>query len=176
MPGSSFLIVRGLIGIVIGVLAFLWPGLTMAILVGIFAVYAFVDGVTNLVLGFTGTTRRERSWASVFQGLIGIAAGVIAFARPGITMLALLWLIAAWAIVTGILEIVAAIRLRREITGEWMLMLSGILSVLFGVLIFGFPGAGAVGISWMLGAYAAAAGIALVALGIRLRSHAHVMA
>jgi uncharacterized membrane protein HdeD (DUF308 family) len=92
------------------------------------------------------------------------------FLWPLVTAFVLVILIGAWAIVTGIFEIVAAIRLRKEIAGEWLLALSGVLSVIFGVLVFAFPGAGAVGISWVLGAYAAAAGMVLVALGIRLRS------
>jgi uncharacterized membrane protein HdeD (DUF308 family) len=99
-----------------------------------------------------------------------VAAGVVTFLWPGITALLLIWFIAAWGIVTGILEIAAAIRLRRVISGEWMLALTGILSIVFGILVFAFPRAGAIGISWILGAYAGAAGLLLIALGIRLRS------
>ena len=172
MLGSTFLIVRGIVGIVAGVLAFLWPGLTIAILVGIFALYAVIDGVTNLFLGLTRSPRHERSWALVLEGVVGVTAGVLTFLWPGITALALVWFIAAWAVVTGVFEIAAAIRLRRVMTGEWLLMLSGILSIVFGILVFAFPAAGAVGIAWILGAYAASTGIILVVLGIRLRSHA----
>jgi uncharacterized membrane protein HdeD (DUF308 family) len=170
MLGSTFLIVRGILGILVGVVAFLWPGLTIAVLVGIFALYAVIDGVSNLIFGLTSSTDRTRTWALVAQGFIGIAAGIMAVVWPGITTLALIWFIASWAVVTGILEIAAAIRLRREVTGEWLMMLSGVLSVLFGVMLFAFPLAGAVGIAWLLGSYAAAAGVVLLALGIRLRS------
>ena len=176
MLGSTFLIVRGIVGIVAGILAFLWPGLTIAVLIGIFALYAIIDGVTNLILGSSSSRGHGRSWAVAVQGLIGVAAGVLAFVWPGITALVLVLLIAAWAVVTGIFEIVAAIRLRREITGEWLLLLSGILSIAFGVLVFAFPAAGAVGIAWILGAYAVASGVVLVALGVRLRSRALVSA
>jgi uncharacterized membrane protein HdeD (DUF308 family) len=171
MPESSFLIIRGIVGIVIGVLAFGWPGVTIAVLVGIFAVYAVIDGITNVILGLTKTGRHSRSWVLTAQGVVGIVAGVLTFLWPAVTALALVWFIGAWAIVTGVFEIIAAIRLRKVISGEWLLMLSGVLSVVFGFLIFAFPGAGAVGIAWVLGAYAAAGGAILVALGIRLRSH-----
>jgi uncharacterized membrane protein HdeD (DUF308 family) len=168
MLDPTFLIIRGLLGIVIGVLAFAWPGLTIIALVGIFALYAFIDGAANLVMGLAG--RRGKWWAVALEGLVGIAAGVVTFFWPGITALALIFFIASWAIVTGLLEIVAAIRLRHEISGEWLLMLSGLLSIAFGVLTFASPGAGAVGIAWILGFYAIASGIVLVSLGVRLRS------
>jgi uncharacterized membrane protein HdeD (DUF308 family) len=95
---------------------------------------------------------------------------VIAFLYPGLTALALIFLIAAWALITGVFEIVAAYRLRRVIAGEWMLALSGVLSLLFGVLVFAFPAAGAVGIAWLMGVYAAAAGLLLISLGVQLRT------
>jgi uncharacterized membrane protein HdeD (DUF308 family) len=167
---SSLLLIRGILGIVVGVVAFAWPGITIAVLVGIFGVYAVIDGMTNLVLGLSRTPAHGRSWAQVLQGIVGIAAGVMTFLWPVVTAFVLVIFIGAWAVVTGIFEIVAAIRLRKVITGEWLLALSGVLSVIFGILVFAFPGAGAVGISWVLGIYTAAAGMVLVALGIRLRS------
>jgi uncharacterized membrane protein HdeD (DUF308 family) len=168
MDGSSVLIVRGIVGVVVGIVAFLWPGITIAALVVIFGAYAIVDGITNLVLGFSRTGAHGR-WAHVLQGVVGIAAGVLTFMWPAISALALILFIGAWAIITGVFEIVAAIRLRQVITGEWMLVLSGIVSILFGVLVFAFPVAGAVGISWVLGVYATTAGIILISLGVRLR-------
>jgi uncharacterized membrane protein HdeD (DUF308 family) len=169
MLGSTLLITRGIVGIIIGVLAFMWPGLTIAVLVGIFAMYAVIDGITNLMLGLKKSAQ-GRHWAMVVQGLIGIGAGLLTALWPGITALALVFFIAAWAVLTGIFEIVAAIRLRRLLTGEWLLMLSGVLSIAFGVLVFAFPAAGAVGIAWVLGAYALATGVILVSLGVGLRS------
>jgi uncharacterized membrane protein HdeD (DUF308 family) len=174
MNGSTFLLIRGLVGIVIGFLAVAWPGMTIAVLVAIFGMYAVIDGVTNLIFGLTHTPGHGRSWAHALQGVAGIVAGVLAFIWPGITALALVLFIGAWAIVTGAFEIAAAIRLRRYIRGEWLLALSGVMSVLFGVLVFAFPGAGAVGIAWILGIYAGAAGMVLIALGLRLRSLALV--
>jgi uncharacterized membrane protein HdeD (DUF308 family) len=170
MDGATLLIVRGIVGVVFGLVAFAWPGITIAALVVIFGVYAIIDGVTNLMLGITRRTARNRAWVHALQGIVGIAAGVLTFIWPIVTALVLVLFIASWAIVTGIFEIVAAIKLRKEITGEWMLALSGLLSVAFGVLVFAFPGAGAVGIAWVLGAYAMAAGVILIALGVRLRS------
>ena len=177
MEGSpSLLLVRGILGVAVGVIAFAWPGITLVVLVGIFAAYAILDGITNLFVGMRTSPQRGRSWAQVAQGLVGVAAGVLTMLWPGITALALIWFIGAWAVVTGALEIAAAIRLRRVISGEWMLVLSGVLSIVFGSLVFAFPAAGAVGISWILGAYAAAAGFVLIALAMRLRTQAPAVA
>jgi uncharacterized membrane protein HdeD (DUF308 family) len=172
MDGSSLLLIRGIIGVAIGIVAFAWPGVTIAALVVIFGLYALIDGVTNLMLGLTRRAAHGRSWVHALQGLVGIAAGVLTFIWPGVTALVLVVFIASWAIVTGVIEVVAAIKLRKEISGEWLLALSGFLSVAFGVLVLAFPFAGAVGISWVLGTYAMMGGVVLIALGVRLRSMA----
>lgn len=170
MDSSSLLLIRGIAGVAFGILAFAWPGITIAVLVGIFGLYALIDGALNLFLGLSHRSPQGRTWAHVVQGIFGIAAGILTFMWPGITALVLVIFIGAWAIVTGVFEIIAAIRLRRVITGEWLLALSGVLSVVFGVLVLAFPGAGAIGIAFILGAYAAATGIVLIALAIRLRT------
>jgi len=170
MNGSSFLLIRGIVGVAIGALAILWPGITIAVLVGIFGVYAILDGITNMMLGLSRKEPHTGSWTQAVQGIFGIGAGVVALLWPGTTALVLVLFIGAWAIVTGVLEIVAAVRLRRYISGEWLLALSGFMSALFGILVFAFPGAGAVGIAWILGVYAAAAGMVLIVLGLRLRT------
>ncbi len=167
MEIASFLLIRGVVALLAGFIAFAWPGITIAVLVGIFAGYAIIDGVTSLFLAFSG---HDRVWIHVLQGIVGIAAGVLTFFWPGVTALALIILIAARAIVVGALEIAAAIRLRRIIHGEWMLGLNGLVSMLFGMLIVAFPAAGAVGISWMLGIYALFIGMLLIGLGIKLKS------
>jgi uncharacterized membrane protein HdeD (DUF308 family) len=154
--------------------SFLWPGITLAAVVVIFAAYAIVDGITNLVLGFSRAGAQGR-WMHVLQGVAGVAAGVLTFYWPQITALVLVLFIGAWAIITGILELAAAIQLRRVIANEWLLALSGVVSILFGFLVFAFPGAGAVGIAWVLGAYAAIAGVLLIALGVRLRARVAVI-
>lgn len=173
---SSILLIRGIVGIVAGIFAMLWPGITIVFLVLLFGAYAFIDGMANVVIGARRAPGRERSWAAILQGIVGIVAGVLAFVWPGITALALLLWIAAWAVVTGAFEIVAAVRLRREIKGEWLLALSGALSIVLGTLLFMFPALGAIGLAWALGAYAAASGIILVALAIRLRTARPAMA
>jgi uncharacterized membrane protein HdeD (DUF308 family) len=168
MDPSSLLLIRGLVGVAIGILAVAWPGLTIAVLVSVFGLYAILDGITNLILGLTRS--HGRSWAHAFQGVVGILAGGLTFLWPGVTAVALVFFIGAWAIVTGTFEIIAAIRMRRYIKGEWLLALSGAMSLLFGVLVLAFPGVGAVTIAWLLGIYAAAAGLVLITLGLRMRS------
>jgi uncharacterized membrane protein HdeD (DUF308 family) len=170
MPASTFLILRGAVGLAIGLIAMAWPGITLLALAGIFGLYAFLDGVTNLLLTVNRARRHERWWAHAIQGLIGVAAGVLTVLWPSATVLALVMFIAAWAIVTGALELVAAIRLRKEIHGEWLLALSGVMSIVFGSVIFAVPGAGAVGVAMILGMYAAASGIVLITLGVRMRT------
>jgi uncharacterized membrane protein HdeD (DUF308 family) len=159
---------RGVVGILIGIVAFFLPGPTLVALVWLFGAYAILDGLFSLATVW----RRGRTrpwWAMVFEGLLGLGAGTISFVWPGITAMALVYLIAAWAFVTGILEIVAAIRLRREIEGEWLLALTGVLSLILAVLFAMAPDAGAVALIWLWGAYAAAFGVLLVWLGFRLR-------
>jgi uncharacterized membrane protein HdeD (DUF308 family) len=170
MDASSILLIRGVLGVAAGIIALTWPGITVAVLVVLFGAYATVDGITNLFLGFSRRGAHGQTWVHVLEGIVGIAVGMLTFVWPGITALVLVACVGAWAIMTGVLEIVAAVRLRQVITGEWMLVTSGALSILFGFLIFAFPAAGAVGIAWVLGAYTAAAGFLLIGLGIRLRS------
>ena len=160
---------RGLIGIVVGIIAFVMTLPTMIAIVWLFGAYAFLDGLFNLV----SVWRQGRArpwWAMALEGVLGIGAGIISFIWPGITALALVYLVAAWALVTGVLEIVAAIRLRKEIKGEWMLALSGVLSLTLGVLFAIAPDAGAVSLVWLWGAYTAAFGILLIWLSFRLRA------
>jgi uncharacterized membrane protein HdeD (DUF308 family) len=128
--------------------------------------------VVAIISAVTGGTPAPRWWMAVV-GVIGILAGIVAFANPGLTALTLLMLIAAWAIVSGIFEIVGAIRLRKEIDNEWLLILHGVISVLFGLFVWLQPGEGALAIIWVIGAYAIIGGIILCVLAFRLRSHAH---
>lgn len=161
------LALRGVGALAFGVLALVWPGLTLAVLVGLFAAYAFVDGLTGVVTGVGA-----RWWSMVGLGAFSVAAGVAALAWPGLTALALVYLIAAWAIARGAFELVAAVQLRREIEGEWLLALSGLASIAFGVLAAAFPGAGALSIVWLLGAFALVLGALSLAVALRLRASA----
>jgi uncharacterized membrane protein HdeD (DUF308 family) len=159
---------RGLAAVLFGVAAFVWPQITLTALVLLFGAYALVDGVFGLVHAF-GSGTRSRALIAV-EGLAGIAAGVAALAWPGITALVLLYLIAAWAVATGVLEVVAAIDLRKEIENEWLLGLAGIASVVFGVILVLQPQAGALALIWLIGAYAVVFGLLLIALGFELRA------
>ncbi len=161
---------RGAAAIVFGVLAFIWPGATILALTLLWGAYALIDGVLSLWAAITGGATSPRWWLAV-AGVAGVAAGLATFFWPGVATFALLMVIAAWAIVVGVMEIIGAVRLRKEIEGEWMLALSGILSIVFGVLMVAQPAAGAVGAVWALGAVAIAIGVTFVALALRLRKH-----
>ena len=161
---------RGLAAIVFGVLAFVWPAITLWALVLLFGAYMLVDGIFAIVAAVRAAGREARWWLLLIEGVLGVLAGLVAAFWPGLTALALLYFVAAWAIVTGILEIAGAIRLRREIEGEWALGLSGALSLLFGVLLVVIPApAGLLSLVWLIGAYALAFGVLLLVLAFRLR-------
>ena len=162
------LALRGLFAVLFGLAVFIWPVLTLLALVALFAAYALVDGVFSIVAAIRAAGRRARWWPLLLEGVLGIAAGVVAFLWPNITALALLYVIAAWAIVTGVFEIVAAIRLRREIEGELLLGLAGLASVIFGVLLILFPGAGALAVLWLIGGDAIGFGARALFPGFRL--------
>lgn len=163
------LALRGVLAIIFGILALLWPGLVLGTLILLFGAYAFVDGVFAIIAGIRAYGDNKRWWVMLIEGLLGVAVGILTFLWPITAGMVLLYFIAAWAIVTGIFEIIAAIQLRREISGEWLMILSGVLSVLFGIVIIIFPGAGALSITWILGAYAILFGILFIILAFRLR-------
>lgn len=163
-------VLRGVLAILFGLAAFIWPGITWLTLILMFGVYAIVDGIIAIVTGISRTKETPRWWTFLLEGLISIGAGVAALFWPGLASLVLLYVIAAWAVFTGVLEIVAAIRLRHEITNEWMLGLGGLISVIVGLLLFFQPEAGTLAVIWIIGAYALLFGILLVILGLRLRN------
>jgi uncharacterized membrane protein HdeD (DUF308 family) len=165
-------LLRGIAGILFGILTFFAPGISLAALVLLFGAFAFVDGVLSIVTAIRRHGAGKRWGVLLLQGLAGVAAGVVTIFWPGITALALLYVVAAWALVTGGLEIAAAIRLRKAITGEWLLALSGVASVTLGVLLVLFPGPGALAVVLWIGAYALVSGVLLVVLGVRLHSWA----
>ena len=166
-------LLRGIAAIVFGVLAFVWPGLTLLTLVLLYGAYALVDGAFALIAAFTGGAKPVPTWWLIVVGLAGIAAGLATFLWPGITALVLLVFIGAWAIVHGIFEIIGAIKLRKEIDNEWWLILAGVMSVIFGIIVLVAPGAGALGLVWAIGAYSVVFGILLVGLSLRLKRHRH---
>lgn len=162
-------ILRGILAIAFGVVAFFAPGLGIAALVGLFAAWALIDGVTSLFAGVRTRGTDRNWWIEILEGVVGIAAGVIALIFPTYAAEILVLLIAAWAIVTGGFEIFMAIRLREQIRGEFWLGLAGVASILFGVVLFLFPGAGALSLVWLIGSFAIVFGVFLVILGWRLR-------
>jgi uncharacterized membrane protein HdeD (DUF308 family) len=162
-------VLRGVLAILFGLTAFLWPGLTFLVLILMFGVYAIADGAFAMLTGVVSSKYSPRWWVFLLEGVVSVAAGVVAILRPDLAAAVLIAVIAIWAILTGILEIAAAVRLRREITNEWMLAFAGFVSIVLGVLLFFQPGAGGLVITLMIGAYALIFGLVLVILGLRLR-------
>ena len=163
---------RGIAAIIFGVLAFAWPGLTLLTFILFYGAFALVDGVLAIIAAITGGAPAPRWWLAIV-GLLGIAAGLLTFLMPGLTALVLLFFIAGWAIATGVFQVIGAIKLRKEIENEWLLILGGVISVLFGVSMMVAPGAGALALVWVIGAYSVVTGVLFVALAFRLRKHAH---
>ena len=162
--------VRGVVTVVFGLLAFFWPMGTIEALVLLFGAVVLLDGLFAIAAAVGAARWGLPWWPPALEGVLGIGAGIASFVWPGMTALVLLYIIAFWAIATGVFEIVAAIHLRKELTGEWMLALSGAASVLFGLLLVFFPGEGALAVIWIIGAYAVIFGVLLLALAFRLRS------
>ena len=159
------LLLRGLVYIALGLMAFFTPGITLASLILLIGVCCMVDGIASIAGGL-----RSSFWQSTLVGVVSILAGLATFFYPGVTAMVLLYLIAFWAIAHGVLEIIAAIEFRKVIEGELLLGLAGLLSIAFGVFIVMRPGAGALSIVWVLGAYAFVFGITLVILSFRVKS------
>ncbi len=164
------LVFRGAIAILFGIALFIWPEISVAVLVWLFGLFVLISGILALIAAFSRRQPEENRALLVFEGIIAIVAGLLVFFWPGITALILLYFIAAWAIVTGILEIIAAIQLRKEIENEWLLAIAGVASILFGILAVIRPGAGALAILWVIGIYAIVFGVMLLILGLRLRN------
>jgi uncharacterized membrane protein HdeD (DUF308 family) len=164
------LLLRGIAAVLFGLAALFWPGLTLVVLIVFFGAYALVDGVFAIVAGIRGSEGSR--WLLLAEGVLGVLAGLVAFFWPGMTAMVLLFLISAWAIFTGLLKVVMAIAFRRRIENEWVMGLSGVLSILFGVVLAVWPGAGLLSLVWLVGIYALIFGVALIVLGFRARGHA----
>lgn len=159
---------RGVVAVLFGIMALALPALTVTTLVILFGAFALVDGVFALFALIFGK-RRSQLVVQLVEALISILAGLVALAMPGLTALAFLFVIAAWAVLSGIFQVVMAVRLRKAIDNEWLLALGGVLSVILGIVFFARPGVGVLSLAWLLGVYAVVFGIVLVALGFRLR-------
>jgi uncharacterized membrane protein HdeD (DUF308 family) len=161
------LALRGVIALLFGILALMWPGITLLWLVLLFAAYALLSGVVSVAGAVTNRKVDKQWWMILLLGLVGIAAGILAVVYPGLTALALVLLMGANAVVTGVLDIAVAARLRKARRNEWLLILTGVVSIVFGVLVLLFPGAGALALVWLISTYAIFIGILLLALAFR---------
>jgi uncharacterized membrane protein HdeD (DUF308 family) len=163
-------LLRGIVAITFGVLAFAWPGVTVATLVLLFGFYALVDGVFSLLTAVGGRRHREDRWLLALEGIVGIWAGVVTLRAPALSAVVLVSFISIWAMATGFLRIAAAVRLRKEISGEVWLALSGVLSVLFALMLMLRPAVGALALVWVIAGYALMLGVFEIILGVELRA------
>jgi uncharacterized membrane protein HdeD (DUF308 family) len=166
------LLARGVVAILFGVLTFASPGISLASLVLLFGAFCLADGLMAAWTALSNRKQKENGWLLLIGGLVGIGVGLLAIFQPTLTGLALLFYIAIWAIATGVVQVLTAIRLRQEIENEWMLILAGLTSVAFGALLMARPGAGALAVLWLIGSYAIVLGVLLVVLALRVRSAA----
>ncbi|ADD43491.1 HdeD family acid-resistance protein [Stackebrandtia nassauensis] len=164
----GLLVFRGVVGVLFGVMALFWPGLTVFTLVILWGAFAIVDGVAGIAMGVAGQAGDR--WIHIFFGVFSLLAGVVAFAWPAMTALVLLIFIAVWAIITGVTYLVTAWRVRHEVTGEWLLALTGVASIALGVVLLLQPTAGALGMVMFIGVLAIIWGAFTVVLGFRMRS------
>lgn len=166
--------IRGIAAILFGIAALIWPGPTLAVLVLLFGAYAFVDGVSLLVALARGDVlARRHKWITGIMGVLGIVVSIVTLVLPGMTALTLLYVVAIWATTMGILQIASAIEFRREIDGEGFMILGGILSIAFGVLLVAFPGEGLLSLVWLVGFWAELFGFSSLAFAYRLRKIDH---
>ena len=165
-----WIVLRGVFAVLFGIFAFIWPGITLAALVLVWGAYAIADGVMALIAAFTMHEEGKPMASLIVVGILGIAAGVVTFIWPGMTALVLLLFIASWAVLMGVFQIAAAIRLRKHIEHEWLFALSGVVSILFGVRLMSLQSmAGALAVVWLIGGFAILFGIMLIALGFKLK-------
>jgi uncharacterized membrane protein HdeD (DUF308 family) len=163
-------VLRGVFGIAFAVLAIAWPRLTLLSLVVLFAAYAILAGIASLAGALRHRAGADLRWDAVILGLVSIGAGLVAAYHPAATALVLVLIMGANALVVGVLDILAAIRLRKAIAGEWLLALAGLASIVFGALVFARPGAGALALVWLVSLYAFVTGVLLLGLGLRMRA------
>ncbi|MBV9719013.1 MAG: HdeD family acid-resistance protein [Candidatus Eremiobacteraeota bacterium] len=168
-------LIRGIAAVIFGLLAFLWPGATIVVIGILFGAYALVDGIFAIVATIRAAETQQRWWPFLIEGIVGILIAAITFYDIGITLLALYLTIAAWAFLTGIFEIIAALQLRKHIANEIWLIIGGVASIAFGILMVYFPLAGALAIIWLIAAYAVIFGLLMIGFALRLRAHVPAM-
>ncbi|MEO3857066.1 HdeD family acid-resistance protein [Acrocarpospora sp. B8E8] len=166
------LAVRGVLAIIFGLIALIWPAITLKALVIVFGVYALINGATTILGAFRDRPSGERGWL-ILSGLVSLAAGIAVLVWPRITALALIWLIGAWFLITGIVEIVGAVMRRKEVEGDWSMLLNGVLAALFGLILMLWPGAGAIALVALIAIFAIVLGAAMLVLAFRARNVTH---
>jgi len=165
------MLLRGVAAVTFGILALAWPGKTLLLLLVLFGAYAIVDGLLALGAAFGRGRSSGSSWWLAIAGGLGVVAGLATFLWPGVTVMVLLLFIGAWTLMRGLLEIAGAIQMRHETEDAWLLALDGVISVIFGVSVLVFPGAGALALIWIIAAYAVVSGALLIMLSLRVRLH-----
>jgi uncharacterized membrane protein HdeD (DUF308 family) len=168
----DMVLVRGIVAVLFGIATLFLPGITLIVLVALFGGYALVDGVISIIVAIKDRKETDNWWLMVLFGLVSIAAGVLTFAWPGITAISLFYVIVAWAIVSGVFEVILAIQLRKEIEGEWLMVLSGLVSVALGILLMTRPAVGLLTVLWMIGIGSIAYGVLLTVLSFQMRDYA----
>lgn len=169
------LVIRGLVYIAFGIIALIYPGITLGVLLTIFGIFAFVDGIVAILSGVGSPEGRKHMWALLLVGLLGIAAGIVTFAYPGMTVLALFYIIATWALVTGLVQLALAIIGPGDTDIRWHWALAGAFTVLFAILLYAFPVAGLLTLVWLIGFYAIVFGFVQIVLALRMRGFGHTL-
>ncbi len=164
------LLLRGVLAILFGIAAYAWPGMTLVTLLTLFGAFALVDGIFNVFHAFSGRKEDEHWWVLLLEGLLGIAIGVITFQAPELTATVLILYIGFWAMATGVLRIILAVRLRKEIEGEWWMALAGLAGIVFGVFMVARPGAGALAVLWLVAIWAVVGGVCLVIFSFKVKA------
>ena len=164
------LLLRGVLAILFGIVAYTWPGMTLVMLLTLFGAFVLVDGVFNVFHAFSGRKEDEHWWVLLLEGLLGIAIGLITFQAPEVTATVLILYIGFWAMATGVLRIILAVRLRKEIEGEWWMALSGLAGIVFGVFMVARPGAGALAVLWLVAIWAVVGGVCLVIFSFKVKA------
>ena len=164
------LLLRGVLAILFGIAAYAWPGMTLVTLLTLFGAFALVDGIFNVFHAFSGRKEDERWWVLLLEGLLGIVIGVITFQAPEVTATVLILYIGFWAMATGVLRIILAVRLRKEIEGEWWMALAGLAGIVFGVFMVARPGAGALAVLWLVAIWAIVGGVCLVIFSFKVKA------
>lgn len=164
-------LLRGLFAVVFGILALIWPEITLITLMFLFGVFVLLEGLLNLLIGIASSETNRRWWMTLVEGVLGIVIAILTFVYPNLTAVVLLYFIAAWGLITGVLEFLAAIRLRRLIENEWLMIINGLVSIIFALLLFIFPDESAISLVWLIGLFEILAGFLLIILSFRLRKY-----